>query len=64
RILGQIAYARAAGGQRARGAVMAGRALRRYPATPHAWLALAIAGPGVQPQRMLAAARRLGRGLS
>ncbi|MGZ4446287.1 MAG: glycosyltransferase family 2 protein [Nocardioides sp.] len=64
RILGQIAYARAAGGQRARGAVMAGRALRRYPATPHAWLALAIAGPGVEPQRMLAAARRLGRGLS
>ncbi|QIG44386.1 glycosyltransferase [Nocardioides anomalus] len=64
RILGQIAYARAAGGQRARGLRIAGRALRRYPAAPHAWLALAVAGPGVQPQRMLGLARRLGRGLS
>jgi glycosyltransferase involved in cell wall biosynthesis len=64
RILGQIAYARAAGGQRARGVRIAGRALRRHPGSPHAWLALAVAGPGVQPQRMLSAARRLGRGLS
>jgi hypothetical protein len=64
RILGQIAYARAAGGQRGRGARIAGRALRRYPGAPHAWLALAVAGPGIEPQRMLSAARRLGRGLS
>jgi glycosyltransferase involved in cell wall biosynthesis len=64
RILGQIAYARAAGGQRLRGAVLAGGALRRHPATPHAWLALAVAGPGMAPQRMLSAARRLGRGLT
>ena len=27
-------------------------------------LALAVAGPGIQPQRMLSAARRVGRGLS
>jgi glycosyltransferase involved in cell wall biosynthesis len=64
RILGQIAYARAAAGERARGARIAGRALCRYPAAPHAWLALAVAGPGVEPRRMLSAARRLGRGLS
>lgn len=64
RILGQIAYARAAGGERARGARVAGRALCTYPATSHAWLALAVAGPGVDPARMLSAARRLGRGLS
>jgi hypothetical protein len=44
RILGQIAYARACAGQRGTGARLAGRALRRYPAAPHAWLALAGAG--------------------
>jgi glycosyltransferase involved in cell wall biosynthesis len=64
RILGQIAYARAAAGQRARGARIAGRALCQFPAAPHAWLALAVAGPGIEPQRMLSAARRMGRGLS
>ena len=64
RILGQIAYARAAGGERARGARLAGKALCTYPAAPHAWLALMVAGPGVEPSRMLTAARRLGRGLS
>jgi len=64
RILGQIAYARAAGGERRRGVQIAGSALRRYPIAPHAWLALALAGPGIEPQRMLSAARRFGRGLS
>ncbi len=64
RMLGQIAYARAAAGERARGARLAGRALSRYPATPHAWLALAVAGPGIEPRRMLSLSRRLGRGLS
>jgi len=64
RILGQIAYQRAAGGERARGARLAGRALRRYPGATHAWLALAVAGPGIEPGRLLGAARRLGRGLS
>jgi len=64
RILGQIAYARATAGERARGARIAGRALCRYPVAPQAWMALAVAGPGVEPGRMLAAARRLGRGLS
>jgi glycosyltransferase involved in cell wall biosynthesis len=64
RILGQIAYARAAAGQRGRGARIAGRALCRYPAAPHAWLALAAGGLGIEPRRMLTAARRFGRGLS
>lgn len=64
RMLGQIAYARAAAGERGRGARIAGHALFRYPAAPHAWLALAVAGPGIEPRRMLSAARRLGRGLS
>jgi glycosyltransferase involved in cell wall biosynthesis len=64
RILGQIAYARASAGERARGARIAGRALLRYPAAPYAWLALAVAGPRIEPARLLTAARRLGRGLS
>lgn len=64
RILGQIAAARAAAGERGRGARIAGRALARYPAAPHAWLALAIAGPGIEPSHLLTVARRLGRGLS
>lgn len=64
RMLGQIAYARAAAGERGRGARIAGRALSRYPAAPHAWLALAVAGPGIEPRRMLSLSRRLGRGLS
>jgi glycosyltransferase involved in cell wall biosynthesis len=64
RILGQIAYARAAAGERGRGVRLAGRALLRSPAAPHAWLALAVAGPGIGSSRLLSAARRLGRGLS
>ncbi len=64
RILGQIAYARASAGERRQGARIAGRALRRDPVAPHAWMALAVAGPGIDPGRLLSAARRLGRGLS
>lgn len=64
RILGQIAYARASAGERRQGARIAGRALRRDPVAPHAWMALAVAGPGIDPGRLLSAARRMGRGLS
>ncbi|WP_210649096.1 glycosyltransferase [Nocardioides sp. SYSU D00065] len=64
RILGQIAYARAAAGERRVAARLAGRALRRHPAVPYAWLALAVAGPGTDHQRLLTMARRFGRGLS
>lgn len=63
RILGQIAYARANAGERRAAARIAGRALRRHPGVPHAWLALAVAGPG-DHHRMLTMARRFGRGLS
>jgi glycosyltransferase involved in cell wall biosynthesis len=63
RILGQIAYARASAGQRRQGARIAFRALRRDPVAPYAWMALA-ACLGVDPGRLLSAARRLGRGLS
>ena len=51
-------------GSGGRSARIAGRALRVYPAATHAWLALAVAGPGIEPRRMLSVARRLGRGLS
>jgi glycosyltransferase involved in cell wall biosynthesis len=64
RILGQIAYARASAGQRRQGARIAARALRRDPVAPYAWMALAVAGLGIDPGRLLSAARRLGRGLS
>jgi GT2 family glycosyltransferase len=64
RILGQIAYAHAAAGERLLAARLAARALRRHPAVPYAWLALAVAGPGTDHQRLLSMARRLGRGLS
>lgn len=64
RILGQIAYARAAAGERRVAARVAGRALTRHPAVPYAWLALAVAGPGTDHQRLLTMARRFGRGLS
>lgn len=64
RILGQIAYARAAGGQRLQGARIALRAIRRDPVAPHAWMALVIAGTPIDPPRLLSLARRMGRGLS
>ena len=64
RVLGQIAYARAAAGERGRSVRIAGRAIARSPLTPHPWLAIALAGPGTDPHRMLSAARRLRRGLS
>ncbi|WP_224274698.1 glycosyltransferase [Nocardioides lacusdianchii] len=64
RILGQIAYARAAAGERRTATRVAGRALSRHPAVPYAWLALAVAGPGTDHQRLLTMARRFGRGLS
>ena len=64
RILGQIAYARAAAGERRVAARFAGKAIRRYPAAPHAWLALAVASPGAGHDRVLSMARRFGRGVS
>lgn len=66
RVLGQIAYALATAGRRRTALGVVGRALRRDPVAPHVWLALlaVVAGPRIEPQRMLAAARLVGRGLS
>jgi glycosyltransferase involved in cell wall biosynthesis len=64
RILGQIAYARAAAGERRHGIRIAGRALLRHPGALHAWFALAVASPGVEPQWLLSISRLSGRGLS
>jgi glycosyltransferase involved in cell wall biosynthesis len=64
RVLGQIAYAQSVAGDRRAAVRTATRALARYPAAPHAWLALAGASTGASPQRALHAARRWGRGLS
>jgi len=64
RVLGQIAYAQATAGDRRRALRFSMRALRSYPAAPHAWLALLSAGTGVSPQRVLTVARRFGRGVS
>jgi Glycosyl transferase family 2/Sulfotransferase family len=64
RILGQIAYARATAGERGAAMKSAGKALRVYPAAPHAWLGLVTAATGVSPQRVLGLARTFGRGVS
>ena len=64
RVLGQIAYAEACLGHRRaalRGVV---RSLSRYPAAPHAYLALAQATIGLDPRLTLQAARLFKRGLS
>lgn len=63
RILGQIAYARGTAGDRGAALRYAGRALRVYPAAPHAWLGV-VSTTGVDPQRVLTVARRFGRGVS
>ncbi len=63
RILGQIAYARGTAGDRREALRYSGRALRAYPAAPHAWLGL-VSTTGVDPQRVLGMARRFGRGVS
>jgi glycosyltransferase involved in cell wall biosynthesis len=64
RILGQIAYAHATAGRRTVALRTAGQALRRYPAAPQAWLAVAGATTGADPSRVLKLARALGRGVS
>jgi glycosyltransferase involved in cell wall biosynthesis len=64
RILGQIAFATAAAGDKHGARQWAGRALRRWPGDPHALLALSNIVTGVDPQAVLRAARVLGRGIS
>jgi GT2 family glycosyltransferase len=64
RVLGQIGYAHATLGHRSIALRYAGRSLRRYPAAPHAYLALAQATIGLDPRVTLKAARVFRRGLS
>ncbi len=64
RILGQIAFAESSMGHRRTALQLTGKALRRYPVAPHAYLALVQATTGVDPRKALGVARRFGRGLS
>lgn len=64
RVLGQIAYAEACLGHRRAALHAVARSLMRYPAAPHAYLALAQATIGLDPRLTLQAARVFKRGLS
>jgi hypothetical protein len=63
RILGQIAFARSVLGQRRLARRYALTALVRWPASPHAWVALAHIATGIDPRHLRRLARRLGRGM-
>ena len=62
RLLGQMALARSIDGDRRAALGQAGRALRRWPASPHGWLALGHVVTGMDPGRLRRVVRRLGRG--
>lgn len=62
RMLGQIAFARSAQGRRRLAVRLALRALVRWPASPHPYIALAHVVTRVDPARVQRIARRLGRG--
>lgn len=64
RILGQIAFAKSVRGERGTATRLAFRALRRWPLSPHAYLALAHVATGVDASRVQTFARRFGRGLA
>jgi glycosyltransferase involved in cell wall biosynthesis len=64
RLLGQIAFAHAAVGDRRAAAGWVLRSLRRWPLTPHAALAALSIATGLDPQLSLRSARALGRGLT
>jgi glycosyltransferase involved in cell wall biosynthesis len=64
RILGQIAFAKSALGQRGPALRYAARALVRWPVSPYPYIALAHATTGVPPERMLRLARLMRRGMA
>ncbi|MGI8576932.1 MAG: glycosyltransferase [Nocardioidaceae bacterium] len=64
RILGQIAFAEASLGHRRAALKTVAQALTRYPAAPHAYLALSQVVTGMDPRLTLQAARVFRRGLS
>lgn len=64
RMLGQIAFSRSLLGERGRALRYAALAIARWPASPHAYLALAHIVTGVDRKHVLRAARLIGRGLA
>ncbi len=64
RLLGQLAFARSLAGQRGPALRCAATAVVRWPASPHAYLALAHIATGVDRKHVLRAARMAGRGLA
>lgn len=64
RVLGQIAFAESSMGARGAALGTVGTALWRFPAAPHAHLALFHIITRTDPMNLLKAARRSGRGLS
>lgn len=64
RVLGQIAFAWSSLGRRSAAVRLALTALMRWPAAPHAYLALLHATTGIEPKLMLRVARIFRRGLS
>ena len=63
RVEGQLAFANAALGRRRVALGWAGRALRHHPTSPQAWASLPIASGLVSADRVVALARRRGRGV-
>ena len=63
RVLGQIAFAHAARGSRAQAARCAVRTARLNPREGRAYLALAVAGGAIAPDRVLRALHKRGRGI-
>ncbi len=64
RVLGQIAFARSAMGQRKQAVKLAVRAVSRWPVAPHAILTLVHAFTGVSEARLLSLVRRSGHGIT
>ncbi|HET6560907.1 MAG TPA: glycosyltransferase family A protein [Marmoricola sp.] len=64
RVCGQIAFAHASAGNRRSALRWARRSLGRWPANPHALLALANVTVGLDPEVVLRAARARGKGIS
>jgi len=63
RVCGQVAFARAAGGDRKLAVQWAGRTVRRNPLEPRAYLALAVASGAVKPDTVVRQLHSRGRGI-
>jgi hypothetical protein len=63
RVYGQLAFSNAALGRRRTATRWAGRSLRRRWSEPRAFIALAVAGGVIGPDRVLSTLNRRGRGI-